>query len=202
MENYDEMKHIYQQMVGQRDMLKSQLDAEKASREALGRRLRSAEKLAIISQEVARQTMEGLKFHIESIVTAALHAVFLDPPSFTANFEKVRNQVECYLKFQYRGREYDPIGSDGGGALDIASLALRLTYWSLKKNRPTFILDEPFKYVSVDLQEKCAAMIKMLSEKMGVQIIMVSHLPNINITADKEYKVEMKGGKSIVKEVK
>jgi len=52
------------------------------------------------------------------------------------------------------------------------------------------------------LQEKCAEMIKMLSDKMGVQIIMVSHLPNINITADKEYIVTKQGMMSVVKEVK
>jgi len=202
MENYAEMKNIYQQLVGKRDMLQFQLETEKKKGIFLEKRSASAERLSIIAQEMARQTMEGLKFHIENIVTAALHAVFPDPPSFVANFEKVRNQIECHLKFQYKNKEYNPIESDGGGALDVASLALRLTYWSLKKNRPTFILDEPFKYVSVDLQEKCAEMIKMLSERMGVQIIMVSHLPNINITADKEYRVEMKDGRSVVKEVK
>jgi len=147
--------------------------------------------------------MNNLSYHISNIVTAALKAIpFPDAPEFEAEFVKGRNQVECNLWFVTNGNKSKPIESSGGGALDVTSLALRLTYWSLKKNRPTFILDEPFKYVSVDLQEKCAEMIKMLSERMGVQIIMVSHLPNINITADKEYRVEMKDGKSVVKEVK
>lgn len=201
-ENYHQMKTSYYTMLGRKEQLDAQIKNEEERGEELRKRLGRAEKYAVIAQEIAKQTMGGLTFHIESIVTAALHAVFPDPPSFSVDFEKVRGQVECKMRFTYRGKEYDPVNADGGGSLDVAALALRLTYWSLKKNRPTFFLDEPFKYVSVDLQEKCAEMIKMLSERMGVQIIMVSHLPNINVTADKQYRVEMKDGKSVVKEVK
>jgi DNA repair ATPase RecN len=207
MENFDptELQHLTKQfsvLRGRQILLEEQIDRGQSSIASLTEKLEDTEVFHIVAQEIARKTMAKIEFQISSIVTAALNAVFPDPPGFEVKFEKARNQLECYIWFNIDGQRTKPIDTDAGGALDVTAFALRLTYWSLRKNRPTFILDEPFKYVSVDLQEKCAAMIKMLSDKMGVQIIMVSHLPNINITADKEYRVEKKGRKSIVREVK
>jgi DNA repair ATPase RecN len=207
MEHYNSEEHqrlVKQFFVlkGRQTLLEDQIDSCRDQITSLTEMLEDTETFHIVAQEIARQTMAKIEFQISSIVTAALHAVFPDPPDFVVKFEKARKQLECHIWFDINGKLTKPIDTDAGGAMDVTAFALRLTYWSLKKNRPTFILDEPFKYVSVDLQEKCANMVKMLSEKLGVQIIMVSHLPNINISADKEYKVEMKGGKSIVKEVK
>ncbi len=196
-------KHKFHELVGKRDLLQDQLDQAEIEKERLDQKYEDALFLRALIQEIAQQTMNNLSFHISNIVTAALNAIpFPDCPTFEAEFVKGRHQVECYLWFVTDGNKSKPIESSGGGACDVASFALRLTYWSLKKNRPCFILDEPFKYVSVDLQPHCAEMINMLSEKMGVQIIMISHLPEIDAVADKEYNIEKKGGKSIVEEVK
>jgi DNA repair ATPase RecN len=200
---FEEYQQKFQRLVGKRDLLQSQLHSAEANKIRLDQRYEDALFLRALVQEVAQQTMNNLSFHISSIVTAALKAIpFPDCPTFEAEFVKGRHQVECYLWFVNDGIKSKPIESSGGGTCDVASFALRLTYWSLKKNRPSFILDEPFKYVSADLQPHCAEMINMLSEKMGVQIIMISHLPEIDLVAEKEYDVSKKGGKSIVKEVK
>jgi len=200
---FEEYKNKFHNLVGKRDLLQGQMNRAYFERERLDQKYEDALFLRALVQEVAQQTMNNLSFHISNIVTAALKAIpFPHCPDFEAEFVKGRNQVECNLWFVTDGNKSKPIESSGGGACDVASFALRLTYWSLKKNRPSFILDEPFKYVSADLQPHCAEMINMLSEKMGVQIIMISHLPEIDVVADKEYKVEMKGGRSVVREVK
>ena len=207
MEHYDPGEHerLLKQffvLKGRQTLLTDQVKLRKESISGLTEQLEDTETFRIIAQEIARQTMEKLEFRVSSIVTAALNAVFPDPPDFEIKFEKARNQLECHLFFVTDGVRSKPIDTDAGGAMDVTAFALRLTYWSLKKNRPTFILDEPFKYVSADLQEKCANMVKMLSEKLGVQIIMISHLPLINVAADKIYNVEKKGMRSVIKEVK
>jgi DNA repair ATPase RecN len=196
------VEEAYQQAVGQRNIIADQIGEAEEKVERNDRKLRAAERYKEVVSEVAARTMQNLEFHISNIVTTALRSIpFPEPLEFEAEFLPARNQVECFLWFVKGEHRVHPMHASGGGPKDVASFALRLTYWTLKKNRPTFILDEPFKYVSADLQVACAEMVKMLAEKIGVQIIMVSHLPNINITADKEYKVEMKGGKSIVREV-
>jgi len=157
--------------------------------------------LRTIVQEVATSTLDNLAFHISNIVSTALNYIpFPEKIDFEVEFMRKRKGVECNLWFVRNGQRAKPIDSSGGGALDVASFALRLTYWSLKRNRPVFILDEPFKYVSADLQKPCAEMVHALTRKMGVQVIMISHLPNINVTADREYAVKKVNQVSQVKE--
>jgi DNA repair exonuclease SbcCD ATPase subunit len=152
------------------------------------------------AQAVAKQTQSTLEYNISSIVTAALEAVFPDPYEFKAEFEVRRNKTECMLWFVKNGAKMRPMDCAGGGPIDVASFALRLMYWTLNKTRPIFVLDEPFKFVSVDLQPKCSEMLKMMADKLGIQIVMISHLPEIIAAADKIFVVEQKAGISTVRE--
>lgn len=199
-----ELRHKFIALDARRRTLSDKLNEGKEDELRLVALYDSTRKMRAVTQEVAEQTLNNLSYQVSSIVTSALAAVWPDPFGFKVVFKQARNQIECYLYFVKGEHEIDPMESSGGGALDVASFALRITYWSLLPNptRPTFLLDEPFKYVSEDLQEACSNMVKMLSEKMGVQVIMVSHLPNINSSADREYRVRLSGDVSKVKEVK
>lgn len=174
----------------ERDLLLKNRNILIDKRTALKQRVVDAKEARIVLQNVAKQTMSNLEYHLSSLVTLALKSVNAGPewPSFVAEVTIRRNQVECDLLFEEEGEKYKPIDGAGGGPLDIASFALRVTFWSLKKNRACFILDEPFKFLSPDLQEKASNMIKMVSKKLGVQIIMVSHQEDINVSSDKVYR--------------
>jgi DNA repair exonuclease SbcCD ATPase subunit len=199
-----ELRHRFIALDARRRTLSDQLEEGKRDELSLSAVYDDTRKMRAITQEVAEQTLNNLSYQVSSIVTSALASVWPDPFGFEIEFKQARNQIECHLWFVKDEHRIDPMESSGGGALDVASFALRITYWSLLPNptRPTFLLDEPFKYVSEDLQEACSNMVKMLSEKMGVQVIMVSHLPNINSSADREYRVRLSGDVSKVKEVK
>jgi DNA repair exonuclease SbcCD ATPase subunit len=201
-ETFEDLRDSYLELRGKREGLMELLEEGEKLETELSGKYNDASKLRVIYQEIGEKTMNNLSFHVSTIVTSALAAVWPDPFGFEVEFTQARNTIECHMFFTKHEHRVKPIESSGGGALDVASFALRLTYWSLKPNRPCFILDEPFKYVSNDLQSACSEMVKMLSEKMGVQIIMISHLPHINISADKEYNVKLKGDISKVKEKK
>ena len=47
------------------------------------------------------------------------------------------------------------------------------------------IFDEPFKFLSRDLHEKASYMLKEISERFKMQIIMVSHSQELIDSADK-----------------
>jgi DNA repair exonuclease SbcCD ATPase subunit len=101
-------------------------------------------------------------------------------------FVQRRGKMECDLLFVKDGNVSDDILlTGGGGPADVASFALRLAAWSIGKTRPVQILDEPFKFLSRDLQIKASAMLKMVSEKFHCQFIMISHIPEIIEHADK-----------------
>jgi len=182
--------------IAERTVLRKQLKDETDNNIYHKERLLGAEKARIRIQLVARKTQENLRYHIENIVSLALSAVFPDPPEFCAEFVTKRNQPECNLMFVENGQEYKPIDGSGGGPLDVASFALRTTFWSLNKNRRTLILDEPFKYVSPDLQSKVSDMLRLVSDKLELQIIMVSHAEDINTSADKTFQVVKEKGES------
>lgn len=151
-----------------------------------------------IVQDAARRTQEELRFHIESIVTMALEAVFAEPYTFVLDFEVKRNRTEAQCWFERYGERVSPIDATGGGAVDIAAFALRVTMWSLGRSRPTIILDEPFRFVSRDLQTKAGDMMKMLAEKLGLQFIMVTHNADLIDAADKVVRVRLSDGVSSV----
>jgi DNA repair exonuclease SbcCD ATPase subunit len=52
------------------------------------------------------------------------------------------------------------------------------------------ILDEPFKFISRDLQERAGEILKTLSKKMNLQILMVTHIPEFIEVADKVFEVK------------
>lgn len=149
---------------------------------------------------VAQATMEELKFHIENLVTLALSSVFDDPYEFEAEFVQRRNQTEVDLFFVRDGERISPLSASGGGTVDVASFALRVSLWSLqqKKTRPVFILDEPFSRISSVYQQKASEMMKAVSEKLGLQIIAITHNETLTEAADKVIKVGIKRGVSYI----
>ena len=191
----------------------AKLSKDRATQEYLSEKLRNEEKSLLslqrnandllevraLFQKAAQDTQQKLEFHISNLVSTALAAVFDDPYTFQLEFVQKRNKTEAELWFVRNGEKMKPIDASGGGAVDVASFALRIAFWSLtKKTRPLIILDEPFKHLSADLQNRASDMLKMLSENLCLQIILVSHIDQLISNADKEFKVSLNRGRSEV----
>jgi len=186
-EQFKQIQTKFNQLKGKQELLQTQLADTIQNIEVGEIRLKNSKEAREIIQIVAQKTLQNLEFHISKLVTMALMAVFPNPPEFIARIEVRRNQTECDLLLKDHDVEIQPIEGFGGGVLDVVSFALRIAYWSLRKNRHTLILDEPFKFVSPDLQYKISDMIKLLAEKLNLQIIMVSHAEDINVAANKTF---------------
>ena len=133
---------------------------------------------------VAKDTQQQLEMRITNIVSMALAAVFPDPYQFKLVFNERRNQTEADLLLVRNGEELSPVEGAGGGVLDVVSFALRIAVLLMSNYRRIIILDEPFRHLSADLQPKASEMMKMLSDKLGIQFIMVSHEEGIIDCAD------------------
>ncbi len=179
-------------------MVKERLTGLEDELETLGISLLNIEKARIVVQNVANEVQKDLEYRITNIVSVALASVFENPYEFKVSFVTRRNQTECDMLFVRDGNECDPMESSGGGAIDIASLALRMAVWSIKKTRAIQILDEPCKFLSRDMQSKASEMIKELSDKLGIQMIIVSHISEMIEAADKVFSIENKNGVSNV----
>ncbi|MFA5048697.1 MAG: AAA family ATPase [Patescibacteria group bacterium] len=157
----------------------------------LKKRVLNIEKAQVFIQDVAARTQNALKFNVEGIVQLALDAVFLkEQYKFEINFVIKRDKTEASLSVNKNGFEMTPKDSNGGGLKDILGLALRFALWKYSRSRKLILLDEPFKNLSKDLQSKAGEILKLLSQKLGIQIIMITHEQELMEIADKTFEIQ------------
>lgn len=148
-----------------------------------------------IIQYVAQLTQQNLEHRLSKIVTLGLSSIpFENNYGFRLEFIQKRNQIEGerWLTKNIDGeiKLVDVLTEAGGGVADVVEFTLGLAVWSISNARAIKLTDEPFKFVSVDLQSYVSQMIKELSRILNMQIIMVSHLPKIIDSADLVIDIE------------
>ncbi len=149
------------------------------------------EKARAFFQVHAENTQREISETLSVIITSALKSVFPDDYECIIEFGTKRNQTEAKIILAKNGEEIeDPINAVGGGVIDIASFAARVAFIFLSGARKVMIADEPFKAVSADLRDKIPEMLKLLSDKLEMQFIIVSHLPELINGADKIVKIK------------
>jgi len=155
--------------------------------------LKLLEDAQVFLQKIAQETQEHLRFQIEDIVNLALETCFPGEYVFQIKFEISRGKTEAELVFldQKTKRQIDPMNASGGGVVDLTTFALRIACYALERGTDNVIvLDEPFRFLSRDLQQRAGEILKTLSERMNLQIIMVSHIGEIIDVADKVFEVK------------
>ena len=196
-----------EQKKGQRDQLQQSIDTITQEIVLNKRLIIRHEKALEIAKQVGLVTQKQLEYHLTEQVSLAMGAVFDDPYQLKVEFQEKRGKTEVELLFARRGMEFPPIGSAGGGAIDVASLALRIAYWSIrqdKKIRPVLLLDEPFSQLKgEEANRRALAIIQEISRKLGLQIIMVSdeRIPREDIIANADKVFQVAQGKDGVSKV-
>ncbi len=147
-------------------------------------------KVRAFFQNIAEEVQQEVADTICTITTSALFAVFPDDPyECKIRFQVKRNIIEAELYFERDGEEFHPVDDSGGGVIDVASFAARVAFIFLSGSKKLLIADEPFKFVSKKHLSKIPEMLKMLSEKLKMQFIIVSHISEIIEGADNVIKV-------------
>ena len=161
---------------GKRDTVQNSLNRHKQSLRKHSGKLRQVDRALKIVKEVGLQTQSQIAYNISSITTLALEAVLTNPYSLEVDFVERRNKTECDLTLGRGDINIDPFDA-GGGAVDVAAVALRVASWSMQfpRSRNVLILDEPFKHLKgEEANVKMLQMVREVSAKLGIQIIMVS----------------------------
>jgi len=194
------LRTVYDQKRGRQSQVADNLKAAKTKLIELKRDLHRHEQAREIVREVGLATQKQLQYHISDITSLALEAVFPDPYALVAEFVERRNKTECDLYFQRDADFVDPLSASGGGAVDVAAFALRVASWAMQnpKSNNVLLLDEPFRYLSVNLLSKASAMLQQISQKLDLQIIMVTHSPELVEMANAVFEVSLKNKESIV----
>ncbi len=161
-----------------------QVKEEEQARVGTRQEVETAQQAQQIFQEVAQRIQENCHKQIASVVSRCLEAVFgEEAPEFRIDFRKARGKTEARLLFARDGHEMDPIDSSGGGVIDVTSMALRLAclLLSLPRRRRLLILDEPMKMLSKQYVPAVQELFLALSKELDIQIIMVTHNPELQI---------------------
>ena len=142
---------------------------------------------------VLLSTQGKVRSFIEEVVSLALSTIYGKDYSFELEYDVKRNQVEATPWIVRDGERFSPRDEVGGGVLDVASLALRLAVWAVTEPRPAsiFLLDEPSKFLSEDLQVDFGRMLSDLGQKLGAQFIVVTHSPDVASEAGLAYNVSL-----------
>lgn len=195
-----QIRQKLEQRKGQKIQLEKALLTLKEQIRLQKRSLHRHEKAREVIREVGIKTQEQLQYHISDITSLALEAVFNNPYTLVVEFVQRRNKTECDLLFERDGHKIDPLSASGVGVVDIAAFALRVASWSMAKPHSdnVIMLDEPFKCLSEDYQEKASNMLKEVSKKLGIQFIIVTHQTILTSYADKIFEVSIKKGVSKV----
>lgn len=142
--------------------------------------------------EVDIKTRENLEFAVSKIASEALSSIFEeDAYQLEADFVSRRGQTECDIGFKKGGRSFaDPEFESGGGAVNVASYALRISIMTIGEVMPVLIADQPFRDLSARHHEDFIEFFKKVSEEMGMQMIIISHLPKQIEAASKTFEIE------------
>jgi DNA repair exonuclease SbcCD ATPase subunit len=165
--------------------------------------IRATEEALSFFTTVGKLTQEKIVSYFEDIVTSLLQIIYGDTYYLKLYYLLRRGRMECDIHLFKADVEVSMKDECGGGIIDVVSFGMRLAVWSLTTPRtaPVFILDEPFKYVSTDKLELVGDALKMLCDKLDLQVIMVSHSDELIGIADKSYRVVQEGTTSRVMEV-
>jgi len=196
--NIQQLRTQLEQSKGRRQQIKDDLKLIREDITQLKVDLIRHEKALEIVREVGLKTQQQLQYHISDITSLALEAIFDNPYTLVVEFVQRRGKTECDLYFERDGEKVDPLLASGGGTVDVAAFALRIASWSMMRprTRNVMILDEPLRFVSAKYQEKASAMIKEISEKLGIQFIIVTHNEVLASYADRTFEVTIKKGRS------
>lgn len=144
---------------------------------------------------VQKVTRDKIKESFEMIVTHALNYIFeSDKYSFHLVFGRRGNLQELNFAVQTPDKDepLDPLTTDAGGILNIISFALRIVLMEVASPKVNgfIISDESFANLSEDHIERASQFLKEINQKMGRQIIAISHQSKMIESADKLIEVK------------
>lgn len=140
----------------------------------------AADAIAKLAERLGSQTVKTF----ESITNRCLETVFGDAIKLKLHHAESGGGTEVKVTVSTcDGEDVDPLTACGGGVVDVVSFGLRLAaiICDVSQPRKILILDEPFRFVSVNYRAKLADMLESLASQCGVQIIMVTHFSEFTI---------------------
>lgn len=151
----------------------------------------------LIDQEVIdnAKTAEGL-------LTEGLKAIFDDLDlSARANVDVQRGKVSVELltvQTENDGTQTEGLSTDayGGSVTTVQSVLLRIVVLTRRGMRPLLLLDESLAAIAESYVPRVGEFLSLLSERLGLDVLAVTHNPALIEQAKTAYRIQKKEGEA------
>lgn len=190
--------------VGEAKALASQGQRAQQEAQTAALTVQACEEATAFLNSFADARQQVVQEKVEQLVTHGLRTIFEDE---TLSFHMIseqrasRTEVTFHLRSMMGDQvvETPILDARGGGVAAVIGFLLRLVLLLLRgSERPLLVLDEVWAQLSAEYEPRMGQFAKELSERTGVQIILVTHSPIYASYADKVYRVALKDGVSLV----
>jgi Fe-S cluster assembly ATPase SufC len=153
-------------------------------------------------EELANSRRGAMKGKIETVITEAVRLLYGDSYKVELAYT-VKNNRSCLEIEMVRdtpaGEVRRDMGGFGGGVADTISVPMRLmVLMGSKQTDKVCVLDECWKHIDTERVELVGKFLRLLAERLGMQIILCSHHEKIQEFADRTYEVSENNGVSKV----
>lgn len=195
--------------------IKEYLCSKRIEKQSLERQLSSInvqlseqeKKLSLLEKSLAAlQKLTDLKKKettekIENIISFGLQTIFEDASYKFKIVDSIKRKQVVY-DFRVYSDSFNSdegvsiLDSRGGGVVSIVSFLLRLVLMCMidKKAERFMALDEPFNALSSNYHENLVAAVKQITEKLGIQLLVVSHQKSLDSFGDVVYELKQVNG--------
>ena len=189
-------------VVSHRDTLVSELDELQEDINRCKSLSMSYDKVQKFFQHLGSEEQTKLQKWIEIIVSYGLNTVFGQEFKFQITGPEIKGS-EVTIGFEVidsSGNPRDPYTELGGGLADVLSFLLQFVIVHLLGDRigQFVFLDEPCKHLSSEYREQFAALIKELTIRTSMQMLIITHEPLYASSADKIYQFSKPERKTVV----
>lgn len=186
---------------GELDALRRQWQTATDAVEEIGRDNDLTVKARVLLEKYSEDEQVQLTEKVTMLVGRGLQTIFGADYKFRIEMKVLRKQAAMEFLIESDGftEGREPMDSHGGGLVNVISLVLRLTIVALTPGLSrTVVLDEPFAQLSQGYIEGMSSFIRELVDATGIQLIIVSHEPEIADVADSRYKLMAVDGSTVI----
>ena len=198
---FNNIKSLIDRQIGERESIISSIEDSKlkmliaSNKEALYGK--SIETLQKVSGIMKTKTITN----IETLITKGIHDVIGEKNlSFIVKYDSKRNFIQAQYKIHdsVANEDYNIVDSFGGGIADIISILQRIIFVYKFNTAKIIVLDEAGKWISSCKQDDFGKFLSEISNKLGIQIILITHKNEVLAHSNKIFRVTKSGAFSSV----
>ena len=207
-EQFSQVESERSEMKGRVELLREQVDSAKVEIKKLNGEYATQEAVLDVLRKYAAIKEQVLKEKIDKVVTRGLRLIFGDQYRSKLEFGISRGQavIRPRIVTEINGEELETDIADahGGGLVNVCAVIYQILILALHRPRKKQILflDEPFKNLSEEYLEATGEFLKQLNQKLGIQIVLITHRRELHDIADKMYEFSLSDGITQVKAVR